>query len=207
MASAMPAPGPWEQRLGAARNGAQDALGHLLEGFRQYLLLIANRQLPADIRPKVGASDLVQETFLEAQRDFAQFHGLNEDELRAWLARILLNNLANVIRQYRGTEMRQVGREVPLAQASLDDLHNARGARAESPDARVIAQDEADELERALGRLPEHYRQVIVLRHREHQAFEAIGRRLGRSAEAARKLWARAVQQLQQILEPPHDPR
>ncbi len=207
MASGSQASGQWEQRLGAARNGSPEALGQLLEGFRQYLLLVANRQLPPDLRPKVGASDLVQETFLEAQRDFAQFHGLNEDELRAWLARILLNNLANVTRQYRATGMRQIGREVSLGEASLDELDSPGATRVESPDARVIAQDETNELERALEQLPEHYRQVILLRHREHQAFEAIGQRLGRSAEAARKLWARAVQQLQQILEPPHDPR
>src|SRR5689334_5788737 len=103
MASALPASAPWEQRLEAARNGLQEALGPLLEGYRPYLLLVANRQLPPDLRPKVGASDLVQDTFLEAQRDFAQFHGHTEDELRAWLARVLLNNLANITRQYRAT--------------------------------------------------------------------------------------------------------
>src|SRR5262249_54728266 len=97
--------------LARARAGDRDALGRVLEVCRRYLLLIADRQLDADLRAKGGASDLVQETFLEAQRDFAQFAGNSEEELRAWLRRMLLNNLGNFTRRYRATGKRAVGRE------------------------------------------------------------------------------------------------
>src|SRR5436190_6551829 len=100
--------------LPGARAGSPEALGQVLEACRGYLLVVAQRELAPDLRAKGGASDLVQETFLEAQRDFPQFHGDSEAELRAWLRRLLLNNLANFTRGYRGTGKRQVGREVAL---------------------------------------------------------------------------------------------
>jgi RNA polymerase sigma-70 factor (ECF subfamily) len=55
--------------------------------------------------------------------------------------------------------------------------------------------------------LPDDYRRVIELRYLEEQSFEEIGARMQRSADAARKLWARAVERLQQELESPDGPR
>ena len=89
---------PW---LAAARDGSRDALGQALEACRNYLLLIADRELGADLRPKGGASDLVQETFIEAQRDFDRFGGATEAEWLAWLRQLLKHRLANFRRRYR----------------------------------------------------------------------------------------------------------
>src|SRR5262245_6155605 len=102
------------QWLAAARAGSPEALGQVLETFRGYLLLVADRELDPELRAKGGASDLVQDTFLEARRDFAGFHGSSEEELRAWLRRVLLNNVANFTRQYRQRAKREVAREVSL---------------------------------------------------------------------------------------------
>src|SRR4051794_33646249 len=84
--------------LPAARAGSADALGAALEACRLYLLAVADRELHTDLRAKGGASDIVQDTFLEAQRDFDHFHGASAADLRAWLRRLLLNNLANFAR-------------------------------------------------------------------------------------------------------------
>jgi RNA polymerase sigma-70 factor (ECF subfamily) len=186
-----------EELLGGARAGSSEALGELLEHCRQYLLLVANRQLDARLRGKVGPSDLVQEALLDAQRDFERFAGRSQEELLAWLRRILLNNLANVTRQYRTTGKRQVDREVPLEQLSV-----VPPAKQDSPSTEAIARERAEALERALGRLPEAAREVIQWRNYDRCSFEEIGRRLGRSAEAARKVWVRALEQLQSFLGP-----
>src|SRR5215472_9511436 len=111
MADAAQGAGPL---LEAARAGSREALGQALETCRNYLLLVAGRQLDPDLYAKGGASDLVQETFLEAQRDFARFQGNSEGELLAWLRQILLNNVANFARRYRDTAKRAVGREVAV---------------------------------------------------------------------------------------------
>src|SRR5262245_35817270 len=91
-----------------ARAGSGEALGQALEACRRYLMLVAQRKLPPDLRTKGSASDLVQQTFLEAYRDFAQFHGTTEDELLAWLRQLLLHQVGKFARQYRGTAKRSV---------------------------------------------------------------------------------------------------
>src|SRR5262245_56759774 len=99
-----------ERQIHDAQGGSPVALGWLLDGCRQYLLLVAHEQLDPDLRDKLGPSDVVQETFLEAQRDFRRFQGQTEQELLAWLRRILLNNLADARRRYRRGGKRDIAR-------------------------------------------------------------------------------------------------
>jgi RNA polymerase sigma-70 factor (ECF subfamily) len=190
----------FSQVLAQARAGSPDALGRLLDDCRGYLLMIARQELAPDLQAKGGASDLVQETFVDAQRDFVRFVGADEAELRAWLRRILLNNLANFTRGFRGTEKRHVGREVPLDAGAGD-----RGLAADlsTPSGRMARNERGEALLRALGRLSEDYRQVLKLRHEEDCSFQEIAERMGRSANAVHKLWARAVERLQEEMESP----
>jgi len=69
-----------------------------------------------------------------------------------------------------------------------------------SPSSHAAAHEKTWALEAALARLPEEYRQVILLRHDEGRPFEEIGRVMNRTANAARKLWARALERLRQEL-------
>src|SRR5689334_9972806 len=95
-----------------ARAGEAAALGEALEACRAYLLHVAEHELDRGLRAKGGASDLVQQTFLEAQKDFPRFAGTSEAELLAWLRRMLLNNIANFRRQWVDTAKRAANREV-----------------------------------------------------------------------------------------------
>lgn len=192
--------------LEAARGGSRDALGRLLQTCRQYLLLVANEELEEDLRAKAGTSDLVQETFLKAQRDFPQFRGASEGELFAWLRRILLNNLANFRRQFRDTDKRQVALELSLDDGSESgQLKAALDAGSSTPSQSAMRRELTDKLERALGRLPEHYQQAIRWRQLEQCTFVEIGRRLGASEDSARKLWLRALERLQLELDSTHE--
>ena len=64
-------------------NVADEDPGRMLEGCRQYLLMIANDVIRPELRAKLGASDLVQDTFLEAQRHIRIFRGKSRAEIRA----------------------------------------------------------------------------------------------------------------------------
>jgi RNA polymerase sigma-70 factor (ECF subfamily) len=186
------------QWLVAARAGSPKALGQVLETFRAYLLLVADRELDPEVRAKGGASDLVQDTFLEAQRDFAGFHGTSEKELRAWLRRVLLNNVANFTRQLRQRAKRDVGREVSLeAGGSSHERGAGLAAETKSPSEEALAQEQTQALARAMERLPQEYRQVLALRHEEQLTFDQICQKMERTANAARMLWLRAVERLQ----------
>jgi RNA polymerase sigma-70 factor (ECF subfamily) len=184
--------------LTAARSGSREALGQVLEFYRQDLLELAQRELHPELRGKGGASDLVQETFLKAQRGFGEFHGTTPAELHAWLRAILRNHLANFSRCYRGTDKRQLGREVVLDEQRLK-------SSAGSPSSAAMRREHAELLEKALEHLPDHYLQVILLRHRENLSFEEIGQTMSRSAEAARKLWERAIALLRDQLPLPDE--
>jgi RNA polymerase sigma-70 factor (ECF subfamily) len=195
------------QWIEAARQGAPDALGQVLEYCRPYLLAVANEQLEPDLQAKAGASDLVQDTFVEAHRDFAAFRGRSEEQLLIWLRQILLHNLANVRRHYRATEKRQVQREVSIDRAPEGELLGGLVDEGSSPSAQARAREQDAALERALEQLPESYRQVIQWRSLERCSFEVIGQRLSCSAGAARKLWTRAIDKLQSLLGPADESR
>jgi RNA polymerase sigma-70 factor (ECF subfamily) len=188
-----------EQLLATARAGSCEALGKLFEACRPYLLVVAGRQLDPDLHAKGGASDLVQETFLEAQRDFVRFEGSSEAELLAWLRQILLNNVLNFSRRYRDTDKRAISREVGLPG---EDSAHPNGPRVPdpqlTPSSKAIEREQAESLHFALQRLPDDYRRVIVYRYLEGRSFEEIGQLMQRSADAARKLWSRAMDELRQ---------
>src|SRR5207253_882669 len=109
--------------------------------------------------------------------------------------RLLANNLANFKRRYLATAKRRVGRETRLAARPA-----AVPAPGSSPSSLVLARERAAAVEAALGRLTEDHRAVIVWHNREGLPFDEIGRRMGRTPDAARRLWSRAIDQLQQAL-------
>jgi RNA polymerase sigma-70 factor (ECF subfamily) len=201
----MSAPPPDAVRwLPAAQAGSQQALGKLLDACRGYLLVIAGQELDPALRAKGGASDLVQETLLEACRDFQHFRGNSEQELFAWLRRLLLNNLSNFTRRYRDTAKRRAGAEIPLQGSASSSGEGVGLADAQkTPSRQAIADEQARSLQRALERLPADYRQVILLRYQDELPFEEIGRLMERSSNAAEKLWLRAIERLRQELENP----
>ena len=182
----------------AARTGSHEAVGQSLEACRAYLLMVAQSELSPALRAKGGASDLVQETFLEAHRDFEKFAGTTEAELLAWLRQVLMNNLVNFSRRYRETAKRDLDREVQLdGGTSSVDWRGTLVGKESPPSGKIVARETMQSLEQALDRLPNDYRQVIVYRYQDEWPFEKIATKMGRSSNAVRKLWSRAVEQLQ----------
>ena len=183
--------------LESARHGSNEELGKALEVCRQYLLLVANQEMDVQLRAKGGASDLVQETFFEAKRDFTKFNGSTQAEMLAWLRQILIHNIKNFHRHWLETEKRN-----PEVEVRLQEDDSSGNVRAEVPSPQQTPSQWAMEkeslaaLNAALTRLPEEYRQVIVFRYQQHLSFEEISGKMGRTADAARKLWARAVERL-----------
>jgi RNA polymerase sigma-70 factor (ECF subfamily) len=185
--------------LAAARSGSLEALGQTLDAFRGYLLAIAEREIDPHLRAKGGASDLVQETLLEAVGSFPAFRGQTDDELRAWLRRLLLHNVVDFTRQYRDAEKRQVGREQHLGLGdSSSELGLGIPDRQPSPSAGAVQHEQARAIQKGLEMLPEDYRRIILLRYQQQLAFEEIGQLMNLTSNAARKLWARAIKRLRQ---------
>jgi RNA polymerase sigma-70 factor, ECF subfamily len=189
-----------DEGFGAARSGSRDALGALLDSCRPYLLKIARDELPPALTVKGGASDVVQETLLDAIRGFSRFHGDSDVELRAWLRHLLFFRIGKLVRRFRVAGKRQLAREVRLDAADSASLAAVPVAPQSTPSSRAAANERDAALERALARLPADYREVIRLRYQERQSFETIAAAMGRSANAVNLLWFKAVRRLREEL-------
>jgi RNA polymerase sigma-70 factor (ECF subfamily) len=191
------------QLLVLARAGDGRALGRLLELYRSYLALLARLQIGRRLQGKVDAADLVQETFLEAHRNFVHFQGGTEGELVSWLRHILAGHLAMLVRRYLGTRRRDVRLERELA-FELDEssrvLNQCLVAPQSTPSQQAARREQAVLLANALGRLPEDYREVIILRHLEELSFPEVARRMDRTLNSVKNLWARALGRLRRLL-------
>jgi RNA polymerase sigma-70 factor, ECF subfamily len=192
-----------EAWIEGARLGDRDALGQALSSVRDYLLLVANEGLEPALRAKGTASDLVQETFLLAQRGIESFRGRTASEWRHWLRSILIRNIAQERRRFVTTAKRQVQREV----TSPEQVQLEYAEYIETPSRNLALRELEAALIAGLERLPEHYRAVVTWHHREQLSFEEIGRRCGISADAARKVWTRALGRLRKEIGPAHDLR
>lgn len=175
-----------------------------LERYRSWLGLLARLRLEPRFRAKFDPSDIVQQTLLEAVRDWPRFRGQTEAERAAWLRRILAHVLLHEMRRYGGTRRRDVDREVSLDEA-LAESSRRLGAALAAPQTSPSEQAARHELERrladALARLPADYAEVILLRNVEGLPHEEVARRMGRGAGAVRMLWVRALARLRQELD------
>lgn len=185
--------------IARARAGDQEALGGLLERYRSYLTLLARLQIGRHIRGKADCADAVQETFLEAARHFANFRGDTEAELTGWLRQILATTIAHLVRRYLGTQARDArlerGLENDLDQSSRA-FDRALVAVQSTPSQRVSRREQSVLVADALDRLPDDYREVIVLRHIEGLTFPEVAERMGRSVDSVEKLWLRGLARL-----------
>lgn len=185
--------------LELARDGDVAARGHLLELYRDYLRLVGRSLIGQTLRAKLDPSDAVQETFLKAHREFGRFLGEGEPELVAWLRRILIRTLIDQSRYHR-SQGRNYGRQESLERAS-SDVRPALADAGLSPSGIAMDHEQSVLIAEALEQLPEDYREVFVLRNVEQVPIEEIAVRMGRSTNAVRKLWTRAMLALRQALE------
>jgi RNA polymerase sigma-70 factor (ECF subfamily) len=192
-----------EALLSAARAGDDAARGQLLERYRAYLRLLARLQIDRRLQGKLDASDVVQETFLQAQRCFGQFRGATEPELAAWLRQVLASRLLDQARRYLGARQRDLRLERGLP-AALDRSSQALGgalvARGSSPSQQAARREQAVLLASALEQLPAAYRQVILLHQLEDLSFPEVAARMGRSPDSVKNLWLRALARLRRLL-------
>jgi RNA polymerase sigma-70 factor, ECF subfamily len=192
-----------ERLLLQARAGEPLALGKLLELYRSYLSLLARLQIGRRLQGKVDAADLVQDTFLGAHQGWGRFRGTTEGELLSWLRRILAARTADLMRHYLGSQRRDVRLERELAaelEQSSQDLDGGLLAKEDSPSKQVARREQGVILADALALLPEDYREVLILRHLEGLTFPEVAQRLGRTLDAVKKVWTRALVRLRRSL-------
>jgi RNA polymerase sigma-70 factor, ECF subfamily len=173
-----------------------------LERFREYLRLLARLHLRDQHRGKLDASDVVQQTLLEAHRQQARFRGTSEAEMAAWLRQILAGTLADALRAL-GRAKRDAAREQSL-EAALDHSSVLIGSwladPQSSPSEHAQRHEQAVRLAEALATLPEAQREALVLRYYQGCSLDDISQQLGRTPAAVAGLLKRGARQLRTLL-------
>src|SRR5262245_57691564 len=192
-----PQSGPAPERLlERARSGDTTALGQLLQSYVSWLKLLAKVEIDRRLRGKTDPSDVVQDVCLKAYRAFAQFRGTSERELLGWLRQVLATTLVDLVKRYYKTQRRDVRLEREL-DGELDRssrlLNHAFVSRQSTPSEQASRREQGVALAEALERLPNDYREVIVLRHLESLTFPQVALRMERSVDSVEKLWSRAL--------------
>lgn len=194
-----------EKLIREARTG-DEPFGRLLARYANYLTILARVEVGRRLQAKLDPTDLVQDVFLEAHRHFPAFRGSTEPEFVAWLRQILAGVLANTLRRYFGTQARDPRLEQEL-RAGVDQsscmLCEQIASPGTSPSEVASRREQAVLFADALGRLPDDYREVIVLRHLEALPFADVANRMGKTVDSVEKLWLRALTRLRQELAAP----
>jgi RNA polymerase sigma-70 factor, ECF subfamily len=181
--------------LARARAGDGEAAGVLLEKYRPYLRILAERQLDQNLAARLDASDLVQQTCLSVLGRLPQFDGQDEAQFIAWLRTVHENNIRDAIREHLQTAKRAAGREVAFTAGDL-----AVTLRTSSPSQRVLVGENAAELAAALLELPPDQREAVRLRYLEGRSLAEIAERMDRSVVAAAGLVKRGLIQLRKTM-------
>jgi RNA polymerase sigma-70 factor, ECF subfamily len=166
---------------------------HALEACRDYLRLVVRRGRWSKDAGQAATSDLVQDTLVDAWRDFSRFRGGTPAELRGWLKAILVHASLNARRRS------------PQAQISCCSEVHALAGTTTSPSQAAHKNSAREELDKALDTLPERQRTVVRLRLWDRLSFARIGDTLGISEDAARMLYGRAIACLRGRVRPGHD--
>jgi RNA polymerase sigma-70 factor, ECF subfamily len=183
--------------------GPADSTDQTLARFRPYLRFLAEVQLHPRWQSKLDASDLVQQTLLEAHAGLGGFRGQTEAELAGWLRAILAHRLQNALRDLLR------GRRDARRERSLQEELQASSARLEawladersSPSEQAQRGERARRLAEALEQLPQAQRQAVVLQYWHGWTLRQIADHLGRTPPAVAGLLQRGLRQLRSLMQ------
>jgi RNA polymerase sigma-70 factor (ECF subfamily) len=174
-----------------------------LEGFREYLGLLARLQIDSRLRGKVDLSGVVQQTLWEAFQALPALPSQDLDRKAAWLRQILANNLRDEVRKL-GTAARNVKREQSLEAAldeSLSGVEAWLAAEHSSPSQHAMRNEQMLHLAKSLGLLPDDQRLAIELHHLQGIPLAEVARQLNRSKGAVAALLFRGLKKLREFLQ------
>ena len=168
--------------------------------LRPWLQMVAERELPARLRGRLEASDVVQQALVKAWQGESDFAGSTHEERLAWLRTVLKNTIRDQQRRLLGTQKRGGNREYLATELAQDD---DVGVEAVANDPTVshalIAQEESKQLSQLLSLLPDDQRRVMQLRHVDGLSHDSTAQRLGKSSAAVRMMWVRALRNLRRL--------
>ena len=187
-------PTPSERDLvGLARSGDQYALGELLGRCEAATKRTIRRRMSPAVRRRVSDSDVFQEAMVTAARRIDTFEFRGDGSFQRWFNGIAENKRRDAVRRHTQATRRSVTAEV--SRDARPETKHAPG-RGATPSRELLAMEMRNRIPRALVEMPEDYRTIIQLLERRRTSLEEAGELMGRSANAVKKLHARALAEL-----------
>ncbi len=179
--------------------GDPEARDQLLRELQRYLEATANKHMDPTLKHKTGASDIVQQSFIQIIENFDKFRGHSSAELRGWINTIVANEMNGIRRKFR-TAKRDFTQEKQIEAKSSTSPGNMPSDGRMTPSSAAIQAERQKKFHETLGQLSDEHAEVIRLRNIERLPFKEIGQRMGRSENAVSKLWYRAILQFEEKL-------
>ena len=173
--------------LREALAGSDAALDTLYERFGPRLLSFIRLKMGRSLRTRLESRDILQATFLKSFQHLDDFEGQDGRSMLGWMMRIAEHEIRDRA-DFHHRQQRDAKQEEKLS-GQVEVL----AARSRSALSRLILDERAERIEAALESLTDAHRQVILLRTYEELSFPEIAKRLGKSEDACRMQYARAM--------------
>lgn len=186
-------------------HGDREALAAVFAHHRDRLWRIVNFRIDPRLRGRVDADDVLQESYLNAERRIAHVIQDAPDGLFVWFRMIVSQTLAEVHRRHLGVQRRDPMREQSLsggwsADATSFSISSHLFGHLTSPSQAALRKELSEQLEFALQSMDELDREVLAMRHFEELTNRETAHALGLTEQAASARYVRALTRLQHIL-------
>jgi RNA polymerase sigma-70 factor (ECF subfamily) len=189
------------------RQNVKDLIAHAKQGDRPSLDAICNglipvvermcrTRFPEGLKAKAGESDLVQESMLGAAARLTSLQGSNEADLVAWMEVIVENKAQDLRRRFQLAEKRNVSLEVSISHQKSSRRDLSLPDSPQAPLDKLISVEQSERLQQLVRRLPEHYQQIVWLRHRDGFSFPEIAICTNKSLPTVKNIYVRALKVL-----------
>jgi RNA polymerase sigma-70 factor (ECF subfamily) len=182
------------------RDGDRDAFEKLFARHRPYLRQVVSLRLDPKLRSRVDASDVVQETHLEAVRRLPDYLERRPMPFRLWLRKTAHERLLMIERHHVDAQRRAVGREVALPDRSSLQLFGQLLAAGSTPSQQLSRAELARRVRQAVARLADIDKEILLMRNLEGLSNHEVAQVLEIAPAAASQRYGRALLRLRKLL-------
>src|SRR5215472_10659982 len=191
--------------LEQARAGDQAALNELFARHRPRLRRMVELRLDRRLQPRIDASDVIQEAYVEAVTRLDEYLRAPSYPLFLWLRLLVGERLLKLHRHHLGTQMRDAGLEVSIYRGALPAASSAALAaqllgKHTSPTEAAIRAEQILRVQEAINALDPIDREIIALRNFEELSRAEAAVALGIEESAVAKRYVRAIKRLKNVL-------
>ena len=189
-----------EKLLQRASRGDQEAFDQLFQKSAAALCKAISFRLSLQVRRRVDANDILQETYAVAFRRLPEFMENRPMAFWLWLRQLARDQVIMAHRKHLHAEKRSVQKEIKLPDASSFNLGKALVASTSSPSKRLRRKELVERVHEAIGSLKESEREIVTMVYFEGLTCAEIAQLLGIEAAAARQRFSRANRRLRDLL-------